>query len=278
MRKFLKRKYNSLKKEKGLPVYWSSHKHIKGENWDNFGDALVPFLVEKISGKKVSWHPLRSSKTNKVYIVIGSILELVGTDNIVWGAGIIKSNAQIANANILAVRGPISYSRVLASGIKMKKIWGDPALLLPYYFSASKKAQSNKTLVIPHYVDFEEAKNLLSANENLELVDLKKGNLEEIISEIAGARLILSSSLHGLIVAHAYGVPAIWVKFTDDLDGDDIKFNDYFLSVGIRLYKPFKFHERLLEEVLEKDILLPDLKLLNKVQLKLIESCPFLNK
>lgn len=264
--------------EKSLPVYWSSHKYIKGENWDNFGDALVPFLVEKISGKTVSWHPLRSSKAKKVYIVIGSILELAGTDNIVWGAGIIKSDAQIANAKILAVRGPISYCRVLASGIKMKKIWGDPALLLPYFFSAPKKAQSNKTLVSPHYIDFEKAKDLLSRNENLELVDLKKGNLEEIISEIAGASFVFSSSLHGLIVAHAYGVPAIWVKFTDDLDGDDIKFNDYFLSVGIRLYKPFKFHERLFKEKFDKDIILPDLKLLNKVQLNLIESCPFLNK
>lgn len=269
-------KIGSTFRKREFSVYWSSHRFIRGENWENFGDALVPFLINKISGADVCWKPIKNKSTKKVYLVIGSILELAGKKNIVWGAGIIKANSQISRTKILAVRGPISYSRVLASGMKMKKIWGDPALLLPFYFSAPKKSKSYKTLITPHYIDYDIAKKEFDGKKDLTFLDLKVGDIEGVISEIATADFIFSSSLHGLIVAHTYGVPAIWVKFSDKLDGDDIKFNDYFLSVGIRLYKPYLFTEGLLEKKFEKDIKLPDLKVLNQVQQNLLESCPFL--
>lgn len=51
----------------------------------------------------------------------------------------------------------------------------------------------------------------------------------------------MSTSLHGIIVAHAYGIPALWIKrgyiFTDGL-----KFNDYFASVEIPLYDGSKYN------------------------------------
>ncbi|SFN33024.1 polysaccharide pyruvyl transferase family protein [Salegentibacter flavus] len=278
--------YKSLvsrfKSEDVYKIYWSSNKFLAGKSWDNFGDAIVPLLVEKISGKKVCWTPKageisKLSKREKVYFVIGSILEQARENNIVWGAGIINSDAKLKKSSFLAVRGPISYSRVLASGQKMKKVWGDPALLCPFYFPVPKKTQRNINTLIPHYVDYEQVNTKFNYKNGTEILDLKCSDIELVIEKIATSQLVFSSSLHGLIVAHAYGVKAVWVQFSDKLDGDDIKFNDYFLSVGISLYKPFVYTEKLKDQRFPDAISLPDREILHKVQLDLIECCPFKN-
>lgn len=269
--------------DKDLNIFWSSNRYLAGKNWDNFGDAIVPLLVKKMSNINVIWTPkngkLKDSnhKTN-VYFVIGSILEQAGSNNIIWGAGIMNSNSILKKAKYLAVRGPISYSRVIASGHKMKMIWGDPALLCPFYFPIPKKCNTGKIILAPHYVDYENVVKKYKDNLDVEILDLKSDNIELLIEKLATAKLVYSSSLHGLIVAQAYGVRAVWVMFSDLLNGDEIKFNDYFMSVGIRLYKPYKLDNEIKNFPYNREISLPDLNILQKVQLDLLESCPFIKK
>ena len=66
----------------------------------------------------------------------------------------------------------------------------------------------------------------------LQLIDIQDP-IETVIDRIASCDCIASSSLHGLIVSHAYGVPAVWIKFRDLPSGDDVKFHDYYLSLGL---------------------------------------------
>ena len=56
---------------------------------------------------------------------------------------------------------------------------------------------------------------------------------ESGVERVARCRAVVSSSLHGLITAHAYGIPAVPVSFGDRLYGDNVKFLDYALSVGV---------------------------------------------
>lgn len=276
-------KNNTLSGNKELQVYWSSNKYLAGKDWDNFGDALVPELIHRISGRQVNWVAKDASVTNnagtsKVFFAIGSILNQASTNNIVWGSGIMNAQKKLNQATFLAVRGPISYAKVVASGFDMKPIWGDPALLCPFYFPVPKQTQTGKIALVPHYVDYKAVKAKYQDNPDLIVVDLTNPNLEDVIAQIATAGMVYSSSLHGLIVAHAYGIKAKWVLFSDKLDGDDIKFNDYFMSVGIRLYKPLEDTDALFATKFDKDTVLPNLDRLQKVQLDLIHSCPFIKK
>jgi hypothetical protein len=52
--------------------------------------------------------------------------------------------------------------------------------------------------------------------------------------------------LHAIIVANAYGIPARWATFQSSenkVSGDDMKFEDYFLSVGMPVQKPLDLSE-----------------------------------
>mgnify|MGYP000288702261 CR=1 FL=1 len=53
-----------------------------------------------------------------------------------------------------------------------------------------------------------------------------------VAKEITKCRSIISSSLHGIIAAHAYNIPAAWVNF-GIMKGDGIKFEDHYLSLGL---------------------------------------------
>lgn len=71
-----------------------------------------------------------------------------------------------------------------------------------------------------------------------EVIDLRTRDIESVVRRITSCRLILSTSLHGLIVAHAYAIPALHLKH-GYIDTDGFKFRDYYSSVGIEPYEGF---------------------------------------
>ncbi len=107
---------------------------------------------------------------------------------------------------------------------------------------------------------------------SIRLIDVQS-SVEDFVNQIVRCEFAASSSLHGIIISHAYGIPAVWIKFRDLPSGDDSKFHDYFLSVGMKVPEVFQISAYPLESVrLAKYACLPshlpDLNLL-------WESCPF---
>lgn len=75
---------------------------------------------------------------------------------------------------------------------------------------------------------------------------MQNSNVEETINKLLSCDRILSTSLHGLIAAHAYGIPALWIK-DGYINTDGFKFKDYFSSVDIEIYDGFADIDAIME-------------------------------
>jgi pyruvyltransferase len=88
--------------------------------------------------------------------------------------------------------------------------------------------------------------------EQVRIIDVKHySDWHEVVDQILDCELILSSSLHGLIIADAYGVPNVWMKCSDKTFDGAFKYQDYLLSVGRTVQQPFQMSaEQSLEELM----------------------------
>ena len=91
--------------------------------------------------------------------------------------------------------------------------------------------------VIPHFSDMPQLASKWRPSTELQLIDIQDP-VEKIIDQIASCEFVVSSSLHAVIASHAFGIPAVWVKFRDLPNGDDSKFDDYFHSIGQKSATP----------------------------------------
>ncbi len=260
--------------------YWSS-KLYEDKSQENYGDILSRYIVERLSGAPVVFfNALKQRKSlfkKKYLMAIGSILAHAQNKAHIWGSGIITREDQIAGATFYAVRGPLSRKRILELGHHCPAVYGDPAILWPLYYNPAVN-KKYKIGIIPHYVDFKEAQTVYDKDDRATVIDLLNDDVFYVTDRIVECENIISSSLHGVIVAHAYGIPALWVPFSNKLSGDNVKFEDYFRSVEIEPYslQPLGYNKTYEElcNMLTAAPLLPQEEVLNGLRTNLIAAFP----
>lgn len=196
----------------------------------NAGDGASRFIVEGLLGAEVDvCGPADAGEPN--LIALGSILQWADKKSVVWGAGYINDTVTSSDlpAHILAVRGPLTRDRLHAQGCFGDFVLGDPGALLPDFLSPSP--QIHELGLIPHYVDMDDPLVERARSAGVCVIDPALP-LIEYTARLTSCRAILSSSLHGLIFAHAYGIPAGWIELSDRVMGNGFKFRDYYASVG----------------------------------------------
>jgi pyruvyltransferase len=109
-------------------------------------------------------------------------------------------------------------------------VYGDPASLLPR-FHPIRVEPIREFALMPHLADA--AGQRFAQRRGLACIE-PTWPWQRVVAEIASCRLLLSSSLHGVIVAEAYGVPAIWTAYTKSPE----KFHDYYQATGRRRCEP----------------------------------------
>lgn len=218
-----------------MSAYFDRDGSLIEKNW---GDDINYWFLCEISRKKIisyDWS-LLARFLHRPYIAgIGSILTLFNMENaIVWGSGIISGTGIVKGKpkEVRAVRGPLTRKLLLEQGISCPEIYGDPALLISRFY-CPKVEKKYKLGVIAHYADQNSPfLNTLKNDKDVLMIDIKHySHWLDFIDQICMCEVIASSSLHGLIVSVAYGIPNVWIKLVGSKLTDDFKFHDFFLSL-----------------------------------------------
>jgi pyruvyltransferase len=191
----------------------------------NFGDDLSHVIVERILDRNVEFSPLSDPK--KTVFAVGSILHFARNDDIIWGSGFREDPSQekrFERLDVRAVRGPRTRNFLLAKGVDCPEIYGDPVILMSDLFPEFQpQVPLYDYIIIPNVGElscYALYKNVVSP-----LLPWK-----EILDKMMHTRLVISGSLHGLVLAESYGVPARLLKMTW---GEPLlKYADYYEATG----------------------------------------------
>jgi len=201
----------------------------------NFGDEITPWLVQKIFGVHLK-KPCNLSDPN-VVLGVGSIMRLANPNTTVWGSGIRNiDQADFGQAKEwVAVRGRFSQKQIENLGWKCPKVFGDPGMLLPLYYNP-KPPKKYKIGIVPHLVDWEQINRMWGNLPDVKIIDLNTNDIESVVDQMMECEHIASTSLHGIITAVAYKLPVVWLRASDMINGDDIKFYDFWSSIDYTVF------------------------------------------
>lgn len=243
-----------------LALYWW--------HWEaNFGDYASPYIIQKLTPQRIhtQGQPLKSSLMRFAYFLLkkktftwkylweslfnkreyvvglGSIITASAPSAYIWGSGFQNPNWKFKGGKLCAVRGKYTADRLIELGFPKCDVCGDPALLLPLLYQPLVR-KKYKVGFIPHIKELDAVSKFVDNCKYGHCINICTEKVEETIDEILSCEYIISSSLHGLIVAHAYGIPALFFQYTHKGEGL-FKYNDYFSSVGIPIYEPEQLSE-----------------------------------
>ncbi|EPK0738424.1 polysaccharide pyruvyl transferase family protein [Klebsiella aerogenes] len=254
-----------IKKNERKKVFWWEPR----DGTHNAGDHLAKVIVEQMLALKDKKIIDKKTDKNKL-LSIGSVMHFAKDGDTIWGTGINgkidESHLKFQNLNVRAVRGPRTREFLMGRGITVPEVYGDPGLLLPMFFSKecllSFESPKNEFIVIPH---MNENFNDYKKYEN-HICTPKQGALC-FTREIVNSKFVISGSLHGIIIAEAYGIPAV---FLNNNSGESrFKYDDYYLGTGRGSYPVVSTVEEAFDSEIAKPIELA------KITKKLMASFPY---
>ncbi|MBE5958147.1 MAG: polysaccharide pyruvyl transferase family protein [Lachnospiraceae bacterium] len=238
---------------------------------ENIGDSISPLICNWLLNKKNLTLDSKT-KSTKHLLAVGSIL-VTGRhyfDATVWGSGILYLNhirslslqKYFRKLDVRVVRGPISAKILSFCGYKCPEIYGDPGVLMPLIYPKTANRNSDTISVIRHLKSVH-----LKTPDSLNFIDTRTSDYKAFIDQICESKMVISSSLHGIILAESYGVPAIFLQ--EEMEDSLLKFYDWYYSTNRHNVKiAYSIEEALDIEPME----LPDL---SDMQENLIKAFPY---
>ncbi|MDT0211478.1 polysaccharide pyruvyl transferase family protein [Curtobacterium sp. BRD11] len=192
----------------------------------NFGDLLGPLVVRRTVAHLNLVRPVLP--TRRRLVAIGSVIHLARNKDVIWGAGVngkmLHALGRVGGLDVRAVRGPRTRERLLSLGVSCPPIYGDPALLIPHLMRVDQDGRRQKRDIALTHVP-----NLNDRETHGSVTLDPRSPLEECIDRIRRSELVVGSSLHGVIIAEAFGVPAVLIAPKHE---DMFKYEDYYGGTG----------------------------------------------
>ena len=232
--------------------YWDSSIVNGGEFPNNLGDDLSKIIVNYMLHRQgLSLEDKIAPKIKHLYAV-GSIINMGYQNATIWGSGFLEDltakdkfmhHRPMRDLDIRCVRGPKTRDILLHLGYKCHEVYGDPALLMPLLY-APEVDVTQDYIIIPHFRKEEEYRERFPENSIQTMVT---NDYKWVISRMCSSKKVISSSLHGIILAETFNIPAVWLRDRDSIK--DFKYYDYYYST-----RRFEVHyARNIEDAIEMD-------------------------
>jgi len=194
----------------------------------NFGDLLTPELFNSYGYTSINTPPETAD-----IIAVGSLIEMIPKDykGIILGTGLMYDKPrELTAAKFISVRGELTKSNLQ---LPKETPTGDLGLLAKKLISHQKQNKKYTVGLIPHYVDkkhpwITKIEKLLGSKGCV--IDVQD-SAKNVTEKISLCELIISSSLHGIIVADSLNIPNVWIELSDKVSGSGFKFWDYNSSI-----------------------------------------------
>ena len=213
-------------REQARALYWWRPKN----GALNVGDELSRLIVTAMLSLRDLELRDKRDRRHRLF-AIGSVLHNAGDGDAVWGSGINgkipEQRHRFKQLDVRAVRGPLTRRFLADRGISVPAVYGDPALLMPLFYRRELLGTSplRPFVVVPHFN--ETAEKYARYREHLVL---PTSGPAAFARALLGAECVVSSSLHGVILAEAYGIPAVYL---DSGNGEHrFKYDDYYQGTG----------------------------------------------
>lgn len=193
----------------------------------NFGDYLASAVVQRMLAIRelVLDEPVDAPAR---LFSIGSVLHFAKDGETIWGSGrngkIGVEEHRFQKLDVRAVRGPGTRQFLAERNISAPPVYGDPALLVPRLFPNRFKPDphAGRVGIVPNLHD----RSLVDGPVVIDPTD----RWDKVIDEICSCEMIVSSSLHGLVIADAFGIPCAHIRLSET--EPDFKYRDYCEGAG----------------------------------------------
>ena len=219
---------------KGKYLYHNLVKVHWGRGLNNFGDCLSPDIL-RYYGLTPVYVP---DDKNSDVLLAGTILQWIDEtfEGCIIGTGGLARHS-FNKAKILAVRGKLTHEHFLCFRDIGHVAYGDPGLLMSLVYPQEIE-KIYELGIVPHFVDWDTEcmkiwREKFRMNDNVIFIS-PIGNPKDVIEKIKSCHNIVSSSLHGLIIADAFHIPNMrFVNRQTMCEGHDYKYDDYYSSLDI---------------------------------------------